>query len=79
MLFRDALVSDDIAHIELNLDLVLGFPDLHATTDPGHGHRVAVAVQGHIAFNVHRIITTPATELSSVFVQVKSVLASKSG
>src|SRR5256886_7032760 len=50
----DALVGHDVTRIELDLDLVLGFPNLHATTDPGHRDGVAVAVQGHITFDIHR-------------------------
>src|SRR5207248_4452651 len=52
----DALVGHDVTRIELDLDLVLGFPNLHATTDPGHRDGVAVAVQGHITFDIHRAL-----------------------
>ena len=53
LLVGDALVSDDVAGIELYLDLVFGLPDLHWVADPRYRDRVAVAVQGYIAFDIH--------------------------
>jgi hypothetical protein len=44
LLIGDALVSDDVACIELHLDLVLGLPDLYLAADPRHRDRVTVAV-----------------------------------
>jgi hypothetical protein len=44
LLVGDAFVSDDVAGIELDLDLVFAFPDFHRSTDPAHPDRVAVAV-----------------------------------
>src|SRR6516165_2737999 len=56
LFFGDALVGNDVAQIELNLDLVLGFAYLYATTNPGHRDRVAVGVQGHISFHIHHAL-----------------------
>src|SRR6516225_808142 len=53
LLVGDALVSDDVAGIELYLDLVFGLPDLYLAADPRYRDRVAVAVQGYIAFDIH--------------------------
>src|SRR5215472_15247633 len=53
LLVGDALVSDEVACIELHLDLVLGLPDLYLAADPRYRNRVAVAVQGYIAFDIH--------------------------
>src|SRR6516164_8564585 len=53
LLVGDALVGDDVTCIELHRDLVLGLPDLYLATDPRHRDRVAVAVQGYIAFDIH--------------------------
>jgi hypothetical protein len=37
----------------LDHDLVFGFAHLDAAADPSKGHRVAITVQGHVAFDVH--------------------------
>src|ERR1700746_710391 len=53
MLVGDAFVSNDIAWIELRLDLVLDLPNLYWAPDPRPRERLPLAVQGYIAFDIH--------------------------
>src|SRR5882762_5047515 len=57
--FGDAPVRHQAAGIELNLDLVLGLAHLHAAADPIHRHRIAVAVQRHITFDIDQPLLQP--------------------
>jgi hypothetical protein len=57
--FGDAPVSDQAAGIELNLDLALSLAYLHTAADPIHRHRIAVAVQRHIPFDIDQALLQP--------------------
>src|ERR1035438_4783719 len=61
---RDALVrwsnsadmSNQVACVEFDLDLVPGFADLHAASDPGERHRITERVQRDVALDIHRAL-----------------------
>ena len=57
--FGYAAVRNQMPGIQLNLDLVLGFAHFHAAPDPVHRNRVAVAVQRHIALDIHQPLMQP--------------------
>ena len=52
-------VRDQVAGVQLNLDLVPGLAHLHAAADPVHRHRVAVGVHRDIAFHIHQALMQP--------------------
>jgi hypothetical protein len=55
----DPLMSDAAARIELNVDLVFGFADLHAAADPGGGNREPIGVQRDVALGIDRALLDP--------------------
>src|SRR6202046_4756778 len=57
--FGDAPVRHQPAGIQLNLDLVLSLAYLHTAADPVHRHRIAVAVQRHIPFDIDQALLQP--------------------
>jgi len=52
----NAAMSDQLAGIELNLDLVFGLSHLHAAPNPLQRDRVPVGVECDIAFHVHHAL-----------------------
>ena len=49
-----ALMRDDVARVQLDLQLVPRLANLHAAPDPGDRHRVANGVHRGVSFHVHR-------------------------
>jgi hypothetical protein len=47
--FHQTSMRRDVTGVELNFDRRFGFADLHATSDPIGGNRVAVGMQADIA------------------------------
>ena len=54
--FGDALMGDQMAGIELDLDFVFGFAHFHSSADPVHRYRVTIAVRSHISFHIHDVL-----------------------
>ena len=52
----NAAMSDQLAGIELNLDLVFGLSHLHAAPNPLQRDRVPVGVECDITFHVHHAL-----------------------
>ena len=52
-------MRDDVARIQLNGDLVLGFTDFDPAADPGDGNGVAAGVQGNVAFDIDDAFMQP--------------------
>ena len=55
----DPGVGNKVAGVELDLHLVLGFAHLHPAADPGHRHRITIAVQGDVTFDIHQAFLQP--------------------
>ena len=49
----------DVARIELDVDLVFGFADFDAASNPRHGNRVAAGVQRDVAFDIDDAFMKP--------------------
>ena len=52
----NAAVRNQAAGIELDLDFVPGFADLHTAADPFQRNRVAVAVQRNVSFDIDQAL-----------------------
>src|SRR5579862_7134499 len=57
--FNDAGVGGEVAGIELNLYLVIGFAHLDPAANPGDRDRVAIGVQGDVAFDIDGALMEP--------------------
>src|SRR2546421_3837746 len=49
-------MSDEVARIEFDIDLVFGLADFHPPPDPGDRYRVANGVHRDVSFHVHRAL-----------------------
>ncbi len=56
---RHTFVGDDVAGIELDLDLVFGFADFDAAADPDDGNRVAAGMERNVAFDIDDAFVQP--------------------
>src|SRR5260370_29467144 len=59
LLFNDPAVGDEVAGIELNLDLVLGLAHLDAAANPGDWNGVAVGMQRNVALDIDGTLMQP--------------------
>src|SRR5437868_14270559 len=58
-LVNDAVVSDEAAGVELNVNLVLGLAHFDSAANPGDRNRVAVGVKGDVALDIYHALVQP--------------------
>ena len=56
---QSAVVRNDVARVEFDIDLVPGLANFHAPPDPGDRNRVTNGIHRDIAFHVHRALMQP--------------------